>query len=341
MYRLALRQLPLRSSRCLLRPCTSRSLRTSASLLNATPDWQELIGGREVVERKKKAFEDKYKDVLEEKARREGVSVDELKERAKPKVKVNERVEVPKAKVVEEVTGEAGQGKEKKEANAKAQAAAAASGGCGGSKDPIKPLGSILDLSKVATLNTQTVSALWTTYHQSKSYLSATIPTETYNRMSAVAKKYPMFVLPLAREPPAGSPEGENGAVEMHLLQWAFLPPPSTVLEPVPSPSTVLFTPLAEYQARQAYAQPYLILTHYTDLSLSHNVVLMRGEITENVALNAVDAQVLGLRLQQFYNQSGALEGKDKERKELLETFHERPQEFDLERLIKIAWEID
>ena len=84
--------------------------------------------------------------------------------------------------------------------------------------------------------------------------------------------------------------------------EWAFLPPPPTVLEPVPSPSTVLFTPLAEYKFRQTFAQPYLILSHYTDLSLSHNVVLMRGEVSDNVALNAVDAQVLAVRLQLFYN---------------------------------------
>ena len=45
-------------------------------------------------------------------------------------------------------------------------------------------------------------------------------------------------------------------------------------------PTTVLFTPLAEYKLRQEYAQPVLILTHYTDLALSKGIVLLRGEVT-------------------------------------------------------------
>lgn len=113
------------------------------------------------------------------------------------------------------------------------------------------------------------------------------------------------------------------------------------MLEPVPSPSTVLFTPLAEYQSRQSFAQPYLILTHYTDLARSHGVVLMRGEVSDNVALSAVDAQVLSVRLQLFYNHKGVGGDREIARRELLECFHERPQEFDIERLVKTAWELD
>jgi ATP synthase F1 complex assembly factor 1 len=122
--------------------------------------------------------------------------------------------------------------------------------------------------------------------------------------------------------------------------EWAFLPPPSNISEPVPSPSTVLFTPLAEYKSRAAFAQPYLILTHYTDLSKSHGVVLMRGEISDSVALGGTDAQVLSVRLQLFYNPSG--EGGDRElaRFKLLEDFHERPEKFDLDKLVQIAWEL-
>lgn len=76
-----------------------------------------------------------------------------------------------------------------------------------------------MDLSKAATLSTSAVSSLWTSYHQTKGFLSAVIPSETYERMSGVAKKYPIFVLPLAREIFGEDiPEGSPGAVEMHLL---------------------------------------------------------------------------------------------------------------------------
>lgn len=74
-----------------------------------------------------------------------------------------------------------------------------------------------MDLSKASTLAPAEVATLWTTYHQSKGFLSAAIPTDVYNRMLANGKKYPMFVLPLARDDP-DAPEGEQGAVEMHLL---------------------------------------------------------------------------------------------------------------------------
>lgn len=113
------------------------------------------------------------------------------------------------------------------------------------------------------------------------------------------------------------------------------------MLEPVPAPSTTLFTPLAEYQMRQSYAQPYLIMTHYTDLSLSHNVVLMRGEISDNVALSATDAQVLAVRLQMFYHAPTAKGGEQEAKRiELLRTFHETPSEFKLDELVKTAWEL-
>ena len=46
----------------------------------------------------------------------------------------------------------------------------------------------------------------------------------------------------------------------------------------------VMYTPLAEYKLRQLFAQPTLILTHYTDLANSHGLVLMRGDITPSAA---------------------------------------------------------
>lgn len=184
--------------------------------------------------------------------------------------------------------------------------------------------------------------------------------------MLTAAKKYPLFVLPLARDIvgdlPEGIEDGSKGAVEMYFLvrsllvpfiqadaddmninapqEWAFLPPPSNISEVVPSPSTVLFTPLAEYKSRASFAQPYLILTHYTDLSKSHGVVLMRGEISDSVALGGTDAQVLSVRLQLFYNPSG--EGGERElaRFKLLEDFHQRPEKFELDKLVQIAWEL-
>lgn len=63
-------------------PRLFRPLSTSLSRRAATPEWTELIGGREVVDRKRAAFEAKYKAAVEKKARAEGLNVEELKKRA-------------------------------------------------------------------------------------------------------------------------------------------------------------------------------------------------------------------------------------------------------------------
>lgn len=77
-----------------------------------------------------------------------------------------------------------------------------------------------MDLTKASTLSRDQLAQLWTTYHQTKGFLSAAIPTETYKLMIDNGKRYPMFVLPLAREVPGALPDGQEteAAVEMHLL---------------------------------------------------------------------------------------------------------------------------
>ena len=61
----------------------------------------------------------------------------------------------------------------------------------------------------------------------------------------------------------------------------------------------------------------------------------MRGEISSNVTLNATEAQVLAVRMQLFYNDSGKDGSLENQRRELLRSFHERPEQFDVEKLVK------
>lgn len=100
---------------------------------------------------------------------------------------------------------------------------------------------------------------------------------------------------------------------------------------------------------RQSFATPYLVLTFYTDLASSHGTVLMRGEITPATAgavagsdaggrhmLSQEDAQLLAMEVQKFYLWGeGRAEGKEGER--LLKVFHEKPEEFKWEELLKHA----
>ncbi|PWN51722.1 hypothetical protein IE53DRAFT_392982, partial [Violaceomyces palustris] len=198
-----------------------------------------------------------------------------------------------------------------------------------------QPLSKILDISKLSDQPASKISELWTGYHTLKNKLSAVIPTETYKELITNAKKYPQFVLPLPRKI-VGGEETENVApgevkqgYEMQFMEWGFLPAPknpfgSSRATCNPIATTVLFTPLAEYKLRQEFAQPLLVLTHYTDLSASKGIVLMRGEITSSSEqeqaqtlstteeeepvdrgregrMSMQDAQLLVMCLQRFY----------------------------------------
>ncbi|GAA5828911.1 hypothetical protein JCM3766R1_003863 [Sporobolomyces carnicolor] len=324
-----------------------RSLSTFTPLRNASPEWESLIGGRAGIERRRQVLEQKYQHVLEAKAKQQGLTVEQLKDKAREAAKAKEAADrlaaAPASGPVE--AGSVGTRSEgahegdnvvkplpsAQKPNSQAQPAYKKG------DSPVKPLYDIMDLSKVTGLTSSALSQLWTTYHQAKGFLSAAIPTETYLKMISNARKYPLFVVPLQRDVIGEAPDGTqtDQAMEMQVLNWALLPPPANVTEPVPAPSTVLFTPLAEYKSRQEYAQPYLILTHYTDLSASHDVVLMRGEITPNVSLNDTEAQILAIRMQLFYHDKGGTNEVEQERRELLRVFHQEPEKFEWERLIK------
>lgn len=203
------------------------------------------------------------------------------------------------------------------------------------------------------------IGALWTAYHAKKNLegrglLSAVIPRATYEAFLPNARKYPSFILPLPR-PDAQLEAPKDGAVsnvpvEFYFMEWAHYPAPpvpsldvealfaspkSKAASPNPPCATIIFTPLQEYKLRQAYALPHLVLTHYTDLAHSHDVVLMRGELTaspnnaERSMLSPSAAQILAFGVQQFY-----LPGKNEKQAKLLKTFHEKPEEFSWEELI-------
>lgn len=137
--------------------------------------------------------------------------------------------------------------------------------------------------------------------------------------MAAMGKKYPMFLLPLARE---------GQGVEMHLLQWTF---------PHADAATVLFTSLAEYKLRGEFASPHTTLTHHTELAGEKGVVLVQGAVVgEGVTVS--EAGILVLGLQRFY---GALEDAGAERRRgLVEMFGRGDEGFNVQELIEEAEKI-
>lgn len=67
-----------------------RSFSSFRPLSNASPEWESLIGGKQGIERKRQLFEQKYQHVLEAKAKEQGITLEELKEKAKEALKVKQ-----------------------------------------------------------------------------------------------------------------------------------------------------------------------------------------------------------------------------------------------------------
>lgn len=210
------------------------------------------------------------------------------------------------------------------------------------------------------------ISSLWLVYHGSRSngtgrgYLSASLSRAQYESMLERARKYPIFIIPLPCTVPAdpADPTSEpKHATEFYFLQWDQYDPPATpssadspsidsLLSPrsttstLPRPpplSSIILTPLQEYKLRGSYAQPRLVITHYSDFAHSHDLVLLRGEIAEsnsgNYLLSQTDAQLLALAVQRFYLPADT--PVSHEAFDLLKAFHEAPENFDYQRLIE------
>jgi len=142
-------------------------------------------------------------------------------------------------------------------------------------------------------------------------------------------------------------------------MEWGFHPPPehpspvdpladpfatnnippkeaSHHTNPLPLRSTILFSPLQEYKLRGSFAQPRLVVTHYTDLAHSHDIVLLRGEIMASPSggflLSQVDAQLLALAVQKFYLPAETPQSQNAFK--ILRSFHEAPEQFDYKELV-------
>lgn len=320
---------------------------------------------------------EKYMEKLQQRAKEAGLSVEELKEKAKEefeKQKAREREELEKTLPINRLQASAKDTSSTSSSQSSAEKPAKrAPPKERKDSSPVKPLSNILNLERLFSSphTVEQINSLWTIYHAKahggtgRGAVCASVPLDLYKRMESVSQKYPAFVVPLPRPRPADAgplKEGENDtAYEFYFMQWSFheKPPVPNSADPNklfdiptsknstnPPLATVLFTPLQEYKSRQTFATPYMIATFYTDLATTHNTVLMRGEITPSAAsatggpdtflLSQGDAQVLIMMLQRFYlwDQKG---DSDLGAAKVLKTFHEKPEDFRWEDLVKAS----
>ncbi|KAF3916480.1 hypothetical protein ABW20_dc0100496 [Dactylellina cionopaga] len=183
-----------------------------------------------------------------------------------------------------------------------------------------KSLDSFIDVPKILLHDPKEIEYIWRARHlPDPNSLCATIPLDTYRRLESSAKNHPMFILPLPRP---------DQGIELHFLQWQFSSP--TLVN-------VMFTSLIEYKLRGEFASPHTTVTHHLDILKEKGIVLLQGSVVENRGVSVEEAKWLLMALQKFYAaEEGADAGEEAaRRKGLLKQFTEGKQDFDVQRLIK------
>ncbi|KAG0747925.1 hypothetical protein G6F57_002017 [Rhizopus arrhizus] len=241
-------------------------------------------------------YESKYAEKIREVAKREGITIEELKKRIKEEA--TKKFKEAKPKKVEP--------KKDIKASVKPSPAAVAAK----SQLPYDSSAPTLDkLVKIELLEKETpenIEKIWTAGHANKDCITAVIPSDIYDKLYKRSQDYPMFIVPMPRE------EG----VEFYFLQFNF--------------HQCHFTSLLEYKTKGTEARPFLTLTHFPELQQSKGIVLMKGDITDEPRmLDTANAQFLAFALQQFY-----ASGSESNMK-LVEKFHKSPSQFDFQELIK------
>ncbi|KAG0235326.1 ATP11 protein-domain-containing protein [Mortierella sp. GBAus27b] len=249
-------------------------------------------------------YTQKYAAKLKRKAQEEGVgTIEELKTKILPPTHSAFKKAQPLEPKEADVDNGAGQ------PQAQSTTAPTTTPAAGSYESSSPSLDKIMKLELLNDLSVEDISKIWIQKHMDQEdTISAVVPADTYKKMLSRSKEYPMFLLPLSH----------NDGVEFYLMQFAF--------------HQVIFTSLLEYKTHGSNARPFLTLTHYPELIDSKGIVLMNGSILSSPRVLTLDqAQVLTFGLQQYYVSD------NKERLQLLQDFHKRPEQFSHEKLIELT----
>ncbi|GAB7343886.1 hypothetical protein MBLNU457_1843t1 [Dothideomycetes sp. NU457] len=286
--------------------------------------WARVLDVRLFTRQKSHSIEARYQEALARKAKEEGHgSIDELKSAYSEKIStLRQRAAVPGATApLKEGTAnipfqpppppEPQQGQSQSSAPARKPSSEAKAG--------IKTLESFVDVEKMMALPQKEIEYLWRLRHASNpNSLCATVNTDVFKQIAKTAKKHPQFILPLPRE---------GQGAEIHFLQWTF---------PSETTATVLFTNLAEFKLRGAFAQPHTTVTHHLDLSESKGVVLLEGSVLPDRGVSVDEGKFLLMTLQKFYGQTA----EQTPRRKLMEQFSQGDEAFKIEELLEEAEKI-
>ncbi|KAK6538157.1 hypothetical protein TWF694_011039 [Orbilia ellipsospora] len=271
---------------------------------------------------------DKYKHLLEKKAKSEGLeSVDDLKQAYKHRIDQYKRDSIAPPKLPDSLHHDGTTPTPSSSSSSTILSTPPPIPKSSTSPPSIpkssaqKSLDSYLDISKILLHDPKEIEYIWRARHISDANsLCAVIPHQTYLRLAKTAKSHPMFILPLPRP---------DQGIELHFLQWQFSSP-TTV--------NVMFTSLIEYKLRGEFASPHTTVTHHLDICEEKGIVLLQGSVVENKGVSVEEAKWLLMALQKFYAAEEGVEGAGEEvarRKLLLKQFSEGKADFDVQALIR------
>eukprot|EP00040_Diaphanoeca_grandis_P027759 m.158839 g.158839 ORF g.158839 m.158839 type:complete len:317 (-) comp31110_c0_seq3:156-1106(-) len=165
----------------------------------------------------------------------------------------------------------------------------------------IQSLDKIVRLDLMEKLDVDAITVVWKAYHDEKESICAVVPVDNYTILRKRALSNPNFIFPLPREQ----------GFEFFYGQWRG--------------HQFAFTSMLEYKTHEDNARPFLLLNHYVELAETKDVVLMSGELDEN--MSPFDAQLLANQIQLFYL------GTD-DAFALVETFNKKGDDFNYQDVI-------
>lgn len=148
------------------------------------------------------------------------------------------------------------------------------------------------------------VKHIWNSHHYFKpDLLSDAIRVNTYETLLPRMRKCPLFIIPIQKK---------LGYVN-YMVQC--------------QEQYILITSLLEFKKRGEYANPYLCVSHFTELAKSKQLVLMRGEI--NMQLITKPEAIELIRLTYIFYLS------DRLYLNFVEPFNKTPHLFDYEKFLQ------
>lgn len=160
-----------------------------------------------------------------------------------------------------------------------------------------KKLSSLMKVELLEGKTKEEVGDIWRQYHVNKDAVAAVIPADVWTSMVDRFQEHRTFLFPLPRK------EG----YEFVMVQF--------------QDNQAHFTTLINYQAYKENAPECLTIVHYTELAADKGIVLMVGDFDKNF-LTIQEAQCLANYVEMFYC------NPSQEKRELMDTFTNRPEEF-------------